>query len=586
MKQQAKKESEAKLVFTAATDSEKRYLLSVYRCEDGSVFCKSTLYGEQKFSDIKISVERGSVSSYKYHPSKKIYTGATVGGITMGGVHETKDYYTSNETSTDKGSISISYDGRHTDIYSVTLEPHIGELFKRDPDYKRFFIGNAATCRNGLGNSVLTQAALNASDYSSKMKFTGMAIDESKRLYKDCVAIAGILRQIIYNRLPETDEEMYVKALELSKSDDLEKLKNAVEIFEYIKDYKAAEQHLNKIKPEYEKRLQQEKERLVLEKEANSKKRKLIGIVALVLVVAGIVAGIFISKGASYNKAMENVASGEYDIAISAFEKLNGYKDSEEQIIETKYQKAVSLLTEDGDAAYALFKELGDYKESSVYLSDFQNVILRKESKKDNQTYYWDYSYDESGRLKEVETDELGPVTIITYEYENDRLIKETQEAVDKRSNLIYDKIVSVYSYSENGVLKAKEKTLYKNEELHGRKSIFKYDENGNVAELTVSDKDVVSSVVTYEYELTADKKVKKETAEIKEFFGSVTTTSKTIKEYDEFGGLITIKESYGSGYILTEYDNTYDENGNCVLSTDNFGNREECTYAYRYFAR
>lgn len=80
------------------------------------------------------------------------------------------------------------------------------------------------------------------------------------------------------------------------------------------------------------------------------------------------------AKEASYQRALEFAADGEYDMAISVFEMLGDYSDSAAQIVvcrNAKYQiyydKATELLEEEEyDAAKEIFTMLGDFKDSAI----------------------------------------------------------------------------------------------------------------------------------------------------------------------------------------------------------------------------
>lgn len=83
----------------------------------------------------------------------------------------------------------------------------------------------------------------------------------------------------------------------------------------------------------------------------------IVGLVCLVVLI--------IIPSVHYNKATEFLKNGEYNQAIDAFGKANGYKDSEEQILEAKYLMATEYQdnNENGKAAI-LFGSIADYKDS------------------------------------------------------------------------------------------------------------------------------------------------------------------------------------------------------------------------------
>lgn len=148
---------------------------------------------------------------------------------------------------------------------------------------------------------------------------------------------------------------------------------------------------------EEEKRKEEERETEARRQQAlkAAKKKKIIsGIVAGML--AACVAGYFIIikviiPNNDYKAAVALMADGNYLEAISAFEALNGYKDSGEQIEacktgikDKKYDAAVALMESgDYDDAITMFKTLGlgGYKDSTEQIKACETAI------KDNEYY-------------------------------------------------------------------------------------------------------------------------------------------------------------------------------------------------------
>ena len=364
----------AKLAFTVKDTY--RTLIDFYRCEDGSVYCEERgVYKTGTYYNITVDVIASSLMSYKYHPGKIYYTGASVGGVSMGGFHTTEAHYTTSSQNTGNGSIKIKYGTTSCDVESVTIEPEMAKLFRRVPAFKSNFLNNEAICRRHSNmTDTLFNAAMNTSDFGRQMELTGIALDETKIPYKKCAEIADVLNSIIHNNLPAQDEEIYTKAIELSKTKDIEHLGEAVKMFEYIKDYKDAEKYLSEIRPVYEDLVQTKKEQAIIQKEAKQKKKKIIGIVSLVVVLVTAVTAVvlysFITKEQNYQAALRQLDLGYYDDAIGKFRKLNNYKDSAELVKESRYQKIWYEMETDMDtvekAVYIAedFQQLGDYKDS------------------------------------------------------------------------------------------------------------------------------------------------------------------------------------------------------------------------------
>ena len=66
----------------------------------------NSYYGKPEFR----IVETGR-TEYTYHPSQYYYVGATVGGITTGGVYKTQDSYSSKRIEAESGFICCDYKG-------------------------------------------------------------------------------------------------------------------------------------------------------------------------------------------------------------------------------------------------------------------------------------------------------------------------------------------------------------------------------------------------------------------------------------------------------------------------------------------
>lgn len=377
-----KMQENAKLAFTV--ESTHHTTVDVFRCEDGSVFARqrdenkfSLFQKNEIYSNLSISVKSSTISNYQYHPSKTIFTGASSGGIAMGGFHTTEAHYTANQIKTAKGYIEFGYGESRITIKEVTLAPEIATLYRRNKDFRyNFNSKNTATCQRDTDNSPFMNAALQTSGHYNQMELVGLAVDSARIPYSDCVQIADILNGIIHNKLPEQDEEIYTKAVKFSQTKDLPHLAEAVNRFEYIKDYKDSEKILGEIKPIYEALLQEKKENEVIRREKTAKKKKLImAIIAIIAVIGVVVTSVIygsIQKNMSYENAKAHLDSGRYEEAIDAFSRLGNYKDSAklvEQSKEDMYNHALKLIDEgDSIAAYNEFKKLNGYKDSATII--------------------------------------------------------------------------------------------------------------------------------------------------------------------------------------------------------------------------
>lgn len=122
----------------------------------------------------------------------------------------------------------------------------------------------------------------------------------------------------------------------------------------------------------------------------------------IVLIVAGVILSGMMKKSAAYSDAAALLEAGDYDGAAKAFAAMGDYKDSAEQVLQAKYEKAMALLAyaEEGskvgldiyefenDAAYDagsyvemyyaeaafIFEELGDYKDSAEQIEKIKEM--------------------------------------------------------------------------------------------------------------------------------------------------------------------------------------------------------------------
>lgn len=93
----------------------------------------------------------------KYNPSKIIYTGATSGGVTMGGFHTTEEYY--QERRTKRSGRYIAYlsfhDGTRLYIKEIILVGSVLEEAKRNKKISKFLVGDRLVLLNQNAKSNL-----------------------------------------------------------------------------------------------------------------------------------------------------------------------------------------------------------------------------------------------------------------------------------------------------------------------------------------------------------------------------------------------------------------------------------------------
>jgi len=108
-------------------------------------------------------------------------------------------------------------------------------------------------------------------------------------------------------------------------------------------------------------------------KPQNSKRKKIIIIAAIVVVLAALIVTFItvIWPLMQYNKAKDLREQGKYDEAYAIFEELGDYKDCPELLLEMRYDKANDLKKAGKyEEACTMFEELGDYQDSKTKLSE------------------------------------------------------------------------------------------------------------------------------------------------------------------------------------------------------------------------
>ena len=129
-----------------------------------------------------------------------------------------------------------------------------------------------------------------------------------------------------------------------------------------------------------------EQERLAQKKKERQRKlkRRAILITSLIAVVIAVLVVFFvIIPNNNYNNAKSLMNAEKYEEAIAAFEALNGYKDSADQIVacqelkekEKKYQEATTLNKAGKYAeAYAVFATITGYKDVDKIIKEDDNI--------------------------------------------------------------------------------------------------------------------------------------------------------------------------------------------------------------------
>ena len=211
--------------------------------------------------------------------------------------------------------------------------------------------------------------------------------------------LKGILiryAEIIADRAEKRRKDaVYAEACSKMVGDKISAYEGAIELFQSISDWKNAGEQIciceNKIGEIKEKEKHSEERRRFAAEKSRKVRKKVTAIAIVAIAVCSITAVIaqkVIIPNSRYNTAVALMDSGMYEDAISAFEEMNGYKDSigqieicQSAIIGHKYAEALAMV-ESGDLveAYNQFLALGDYKDSKSKAADicseYRSMIL------------------------------------------------------------------------------------------------------------------------------------------------------------------------------------------------------------------
>lgn len=236
---------------------------------------------------------------------------------------------------------------------------------------------------------------------------------ELQERYAQHLTQADKKAEALYNEGLAKREEHYQSLLKIAKtSADVAELKETEKAFVKLGNYQDSKnlaEHCRKRAADEQAKLdaEAEQQRLLKEKEAAEKKAKNKKIAIVSAVVAAIIFAVVIVvtqviiPSNHYTQAVALMDNGQYEEAISAFEALDGYKDSVEliAICEAAIQKAeqeatIAQLDAEYDAAIALmnagkyeeaiaaFEAMDGYKDSAEMVTTCETTI--KDAKYDD----------------------------------------------------------------------------------------------------------------------------------------------------------------------------------------------------------
>ncbi len=275
-------------------------LYKVFKCSNGEFYCESD---NAKYRNVNFSVKSKEIITYTYHPSKVIYTGASVGGVSMGGFHTTQDYTTTKSHETKNGYVSMSADGlKNIDVTKVTIDENIYNLIK----VELYILGFNKTilCRKEVDeNEKVAQLQVLKNSYSqgsASAASTASIINNKNSLsIRECETISNLLIDILSNRITKRTEKEYLNEIEhLIVRNNIKSLTRAKLIIEYF-NKPEFDNYLEKLTPKYDEAIQKMKEQKILEEEQAQAKEDKIETIKMILtivipIILGLALGIFV----------------------------------------------------------------------------------------------------------------------------------------------------------------------------------------------------------------------------------------------------------------------------------------------------
>ena len=157
---------------------------------------------------------------------------------------------------------------------------------------------------------------------------------------------------------------------------------------------------------------------------AKSKKKKITAFTIILLIIAVLTfcTYYFLIPASNYYHATALISEGKYDQAIDALSKLNGYGDSEQEILRAKYLKAKTLFSNEKYLSAAeIFSQINYSDSSEKYLESMYK--------------YGEYLYSQKDYISALKT-------LINLDgYENsEKLAKKVEDSLMSKASALYNK--------------------------------------------------------------------------------------------------------------------------------------------------
>lgn len=156
-----------------------------------------TLMERRGSNEMALKVRQMTDYNLKYHEAQYVYTGATVGGITTGGIHKTGDYHTIDSTSTGKYEICYKSGDQLYPIKSIKLPYEMVEKAKKDKLIQSFLKDNTLVLEKKTNNNgELMESALNANNTTLAMQIAKKDYFDKQLTKEECTRIVNWIKGI------------------------------------------------------------------------------------------------------------------------------------------------------------------------------------------------------------------------------------------------------------------------------------------------------------------------------------------------------------------------------------------------------
>lgn len=440
-----KTEGNLLLSFEIGKEGKQEKSIGVYQREDGTKYYSYSKEGVKYEGVPQVQIVENSLVTYTYHPSKLVFTGASVGGVATGGFHSTNDYYTQRSSKSGKGMVGIEVAGKREIVMRITFSEEVAYLLRNDERYKSLTRTGSIFCYDNselakmsfkIANDILLSKDL---DFYKKMEKRDMMLDHTFISYDKCIKICNLVGDVLNDILPDDDETIYKKAVSKMEANTSIELKEAIDLFDLILDKNDSANLQKIVEIRYKEILQKEKEEKVLAMEADALRRKKFAkIIGIVLGITAIIVAISIPLLLRFNRLNEIYANAvrlyefaDYEKAYDIFCELGSYSDSESMANECMYKQAQCDLTnEKYESAYDIFDKLGTYADSA----DMAKKAKYEYGKLCLEAYDYDAAYEIFSFLNDYSNSK----EMASYVLEKKDLMAKSKELIEQGSKEMF----------------------------------------------------------------------------------------------------------------------------------------------------